>query len=147
MKMLRLAAFAAILLFAFCQKASEKSPIPKIEFRALSSAKIRAGIDSLAITVFYEDGDGDLGENSAAAKNCFVQDSRSAALLYEFRVKQLAPDGATIAIQGELDVILPKTGFVQTGATSEKAVFKIRLVDRAGNSSNEIETPEIEITK
>ncbi len=132
----------AIATFSFCKK-TELQDAPKIEFKSASKTVLAAGIDSLSLIISYSDGDGDLGENDANAVNCFVQDSRSPALLYQLRIQQLAPDGTKISIKGELALTLPPTGLVDNSNTEETAVFSIKIYDRAGNESNLVESPAI----
>lgn len=136
-----------VLLFSFCKKSESISETPVIEFVNVSSTTIRAGQDSLVLTIHYRDGDGDLGENNPDVRNCFVRDSRDAALFYEMRIQQLAPDGATIAIDGELELLIPATGLLNDLNLQEKTTFSIKLIDRAGHESNEIISPEITILK
>ena len=134
----------ALASFSFCKKTELTEP-PIITFESASKTILAAGQDSLVLTISYTDGDGDLGENNPDALNCFVQDSRSPALLYRLRIKQLAPDGSKIAINGKLDLVIPPTGLVDDSKAEETAVFSIKITDRAGHESNLVESPAIKI--
>ncbi len=147
---MRHALFASLLTalgLSFCQKGEPLSDTPAIKFVSASSTELTALADSLTLTISYEDGDGDLGENNPDAVNCLVQDSRSPSLLYQLRIKQLAPTGANIAIKGELALALPPTGLVDDNNSEEPATFTIKVIDRAGNVSNRVSSPVITIRK
>jgi hypothetical protein len=54
----------------------------------------------------------------------------------------VAPPGALIAVQGDLKVEFPSL-FVFGNRTEERTKFYIYMVDRKGNKSNELITPEV----
>jgi hypothetical protein len=142
-----------ILLFAFvillssaCKKEKiEFDPIPKIEFLGITPTTANEYTDSVTVTIKYNDGDGDLGENSTGVKNCFVTDNRI-GITYEFRIKQLAPDGAAIPIEGNLNIELGGQG-ITNNSTQQSASYTIYIKDRAGHQSNSITTSAITIRK
>lgn len=115
--------------------------MPSITFISATPQSVTEYADSLTIVIGYEDGDGDLGTNDADIKNLFVTDSRN-QVVYEYRVKQLAPNNSTIAITGTLSVVIDKLGLVN-GSTPETATFEILVMDRAGNKSNIVSTTPI----
>jgi hypothetical protein len=147
-KQLLLVLFGAVftIFCTFCKKPNI-SATPVIKFVAASQTTLTSGKDSLKLTISYRDGDGDLGENDPDVLNCFVQDSRSPALLYQLRILQLAPTGSKIAIEGELGLEIPPTGLLDDTKTEELAVFSIKIMDRAGNMSNMVESPSIRVVK
>src|SRR4051794_17178036 len=106
-------AFIIILctLFSACKKddAVKYSDTPEITFVSISPASVTEFEDSITIVISYVDGDGDLGENNASVNNLFVTDTRI-NITYPFRIQQLAPDDAGIAIKGKLNVVLKNTG-------------------------------------
>ena len=134
--------FLIPVLFSFgCKKEEDISfdPIPKIEYVANEYT------DSVTVTIKYNDGDGDLGENSTTAKNCFVTDNRI-GITYQYRIQQLAPDGANIPIEGNLNIELGGQGI--TDSSNQQSVsYTIYIVDRAGHQSNSITTSAITIRK
>lgn len=123
------------LLFA-CNTENEISEVPEISFISVAPNVVTEYQDSLVFTISYRDGNGDLGENNTDNDNLFVQDSRN-LVTYGFRLQQLAPDNADIAIQGNLNVTLPNTAIIN-GGQSESVAYTIWLVDRAGNESNRV---------
>jgi hypothetical protein len=134
-------------LFSACKKDEEKySDVPAITFESISPGIVKQFGDSLIVTIGYEDGNGDLGENGSDVKNAFVTDSRN-DLTYGFRVKQLAPTDASIIIKGKLLIVIPQVALNNLTGISETATFSIYLEDRAGNKSNVVNTSSITITQ
>lgn len=134
--------FLITLLFFACEGETPGfSDTPEIELIGISPAIVTAQQDSIVFELGYKDGDGDLGTNDDSQRNIFITDQRI-DLVHEFRLKRLAPEGSEIAIQGSFKVFLENTLITGTG-TEENVSFKIYVVDRAGNQSNELITPEI----
>lgn len=135
----------SLAFFSACKDNAEINPIPEIGF--VSIAPIAANnFDSVHIVISYQDGDGDLGENSPGVKNLFVTDSRN-AVTYEFRVQELAPSGSNIAIRGNLNIYINSVSVIDTAVTSEQLSYSVYMVDRAGNQSNTITTDQITVTR
>ncbi|MEL6732380.1 MAG: hypothetical protein AAFP83_14720, partial [Bacteroidota bacterium] len=63
-----------------------------------------------------------------------------------FHLQQLAPDEANVPIQGTFVVTLPFT-ILTDNAAEQNVSFEIYVVDRAGNQSNILTTPEIVVTE
>ena len=119
------------------------SNVPEIEIINAGPLIVTAFKDSIVFEIKYTDGDGDLGTNDDTQRNVFVRDSRI-NVTHEFRVQQLAPDGANIAITGTFFLTLPNT-LLTGGNTEEKVTFAIYVIDQAGNESNTVESPEITV--
>ena len=117
------------------------SPVPEIKLLSISSTQVQAQKDSIVFEIEYTDGDGDLGTNDDQIRNLFLTDQRI-NLVHEFRVQQLAPDGADIPITGSLNIVLPNT-LITDSSTQQSVTFTLYVVDRAGNESNVVESPEI----
>ncbi len=138
-------ALCLILFIASCKKDDEGiSNTPEIEFVSVTPSNVVEYQDSLVFRISYRDGDGDLGENGNGVDNFFLTDSRN-SVTYKFRIQQLAPDDANIAIQGELDVVL-QSAAVLNGQASETVTYSIHIVDRAGNQSNTVTSPVVTVT-
>lgn len=120
------------------------SEIPEIELLSVSPTSVKAFEDDIVFEVKYTDGDGDLGSNNDEDRNVFIRDERL-SLTHEFRLKQLAPDGASIAITGTFNVTLPSTIRVDSSGISESVTFVLYVVDQAGNKSNEVITEPVEV--
>ena len=133
------------ICFAFfcigCGNDQPVSEIPYIEFVSVNPKQVQAFEDNLIFTIFYQDGDGDLGENNPDLHNLFLKDNRN-DIVYEYRIEQLAPDDANITIQGELNIELSGTG-ITDDSQEQSATFDIYIVDRAGNNSNTISSSNI----
>lgn len=133
------------LLYAGCKK-DELTDTPYIELKSSNPSTIQAFSDTLTFTVFYKDGDGDLGENNPNIYNLFLKDNRN-GITYKYRIQQLAPTGSDIAIQGSLDVKLASVPMLDDNNQTETATYSIYLVDRAGNQSNTVTSGNITITQ
>ncbi len=133
----------SIFLFSACAKKTE-SAAPAITFKSISPSSLQIGKDNFTITFSYADSDGDLGENAADVKNMFVTDKRN-GVVYQFRIPQLSPTGATISIQGDLNIDMPNVG-ITDGETSESVTFDVYVKDRAGNQSNTITSTAATVT-
>lgn len=142
MKKFFLILLVAPLLFS-CQKDEEISNVPQISFVSISPSTAEEFIDEITIKISYFDANGDLGENDPNVKNLFLTDNRN-NITYQYRIQQLAPDNATIAIEGDLDILLSSTG-ITDGSNSQTATFDIYVVDRANNQSNIITSSPITI--
>jgi hypothetical protein len=126
-----------------CTKLTEISEVPEIAFQSVVPNVVTEYQDSLYFTVSYRDGNGDLGENNTDNNNLFIEDSRN-QVTYGFRIQQLAPNNADIAIQGNLNVTLPNTAIINGGA-SESVSYSIWVVDRAGNESNRVSSSTVTV--
>ena len=136
----------AILLFVSCKKDDTKFDIvPAIEYISITPSNPHQYSDKVIITIHYKDGDGDLGENKDGVKNCFVTDNRI-GITYQYRIQQLAPEGSSIPISGNLNIDLG--GQVVTDSSSQQNVsYTMYIVDRSGHTSNSITTSSILIIR
>lgn len=124
-----------LLVVCSCKKEEEVNEnAPTLKFVSLSPESVVELKESMVLTLQYSDNDGDLGENVAGVENLFVKDSRT-DVVYSYRVKQLAPDNSSIAIQGTLAVSINPL-LISSGTSTEQGVFTAYIVDRAGNRSN-----------
>ena len=127
-------------LFFSCKKESIViNTTPTIEFVSISPTIANQYTDSVSVAIKYTDGDGDLGENNASVKNCFIRDNRI-GIVYEFRIKQLAPDNSPIT--GTLNLELGGQGITDT-SSQQYVSYTIYVKDRAGHISNSIVTSSI----
>ena len=75
-------------------------------------------------------------------------DTRDPSVLkFDYHLSPRAPAGTEIKITGELNVVLNHTIIVDENNNTETTTFKIRIKDRAGNWSNEVETGVITVSK
>lgn len=135
-----------VVLIASCKKESTAiNVIPEITFISVTPTTAKAFQDSLTFTISYKDGNGDLGENSPDVKNLFLTDNRI-GITYSYRIQQLAPDDAEIAIQGQLNIVL-KNIAITDSSNQQQTTFSIYVIDRAGNKSNVVNSEVVSINK
>lgn len=142
--------YLILLLICFevvgCKKdKKEYDVVPLIESVSINPTTVIQNKDSVTFVIKYIDGDGDLGENSPNAKNLFLTDNRL-QIPYTYRINQLAPSGSTIAIQGEVNVVLNNIALTDS-SSQQSTSFSIYIKDRAGHQSNVILTGAITIKK
>ncbi|HNS47787.1 MAG TPA: hypothetical protein PKH94_11150 [Bacteroidales bacterium] len=140
--------FVMFLGLISCRENADEPPfsvIPEIRFKGLSHDTIREFEDILTLSFRYQDGDGDLGYEEPDSYAVFIRDARLTK--YDgFYLAPVAPPGAVIAVQGDLKVEFPSL-FVFGNRTEERTKFYIYMIDRKGNKSNELTTPEVIIKK
>ena len=134
-----------VLVFSSCKKDESLSVIPQLTFESISPSSIEEFGGPITFSISYQDGDGDLGENDPNVKNLFLQDQRN-GITYEYRIQELAPQGADIAIIGTIDIVLNTTS-ITDGGNEQEVTFDIYAIDRAGNSSNTITSSPLTIYK
>lgn len=137
-----------IALLYSCTKQTEdlSFPVePDIILDSISSDLLTEFQDSLILYVSYQDGDGDLGTSDPDVNSVFIRDRRlSAADAYY--LPPLAPEDQILSIQGQLTIEVPSV-FLFGNGTEETTVFTLSVIDRAGNESNAVQTPEITIVR
>lgn len=134
--------------FVACEKKSSDLPfpvIPSLQLLGVNQTEIVEFQDTLEFLLYYKDGDGDLGNFDPDIPGLIVKDERLAKS-DSFHLQPLAPAGATISIEGEMRVRLPQL-FLLGNGTTETTRFRIKLLDRAGNESNEVQTTPIKIIR
>jgi len=141
--MLRAAIVVSLMIFIFsCINPPEYSPIPVISFDSISATSIRAQQDSITIFIEFTDGDGDLG--SEVIPNLFFTDSRTGTE-EGFKIPNITPEGNVKAITGIIAYTFPALYCTPPppDRTLDTLSYSIYVVDRAGNKSNVITTPDI----
>ncbi len=122
------------------------SEVPAIELISVSANEVTAYEESITFKITYIDGDGDLGTDDPDVESIELVDNRDPDLfVFGYHLSPRAPDGAEIAIEGELDIVLDNTILLDEDNESESTTFSIRLKDRAGNWSNEVESEQVMI--
>lgn len=145
MKLICLFCLVVGLCTVSCKKQDSVVSVPEIQFVSINPQTPKEYSDDIHIKFSYKDGDGDLGENNANAQNLFITDNRL-NLTYKYRIQQLAPSGQAISIQGMLDVVISNTG-ISDSSLMQDVNFSLYVTDRAGNRSNTITTPYIQLVK
>src|SRR5690349_25116750 len=118
----------AACYFTSCKKdevipstAPTYSDVPAITFVSVTPTSVSAYGQPLTFTISYQDGDGDLGENSSDAHNLYLTDNRF-GITYPYRISELSPSSSVI-IKGQLKIILQNAGI--TGTSPQSATFSI----------------------
>lgn len=107
-------------------------------------------VDTLFVTFSFTDGDGDLGGGNfpGLAANLRLTDTRPGVpgdgAQYLF-IDDIPAAGATNGISGEITIMLPEIFCFPNSEPRDTVIYNIQLIDRAGNLSNEIQTPPIEL--
>jgi len=114
---------------------------PSIKITAISQDTLVEFVDRLVLTIEYEDGDGDLGNENPDVNSIFVKDSRLENA-DEYYLPPLAPDSAMVSITGLFNLELSHT-FLFGNGTEELTFFEVFVMDRAGNMSETVATEEI----
>jgi len=138
-----------LLILISCKKEEAKpvfDPIPHIAFLEMSPGSVKAYKDSVSFVISYEDGDGDLGENTAGSENLFLKDLRTGAS-YTFRIRRLVPGDEKAPIKGTLKFVLPFVILTDDSSTQQEVRFEIKLRDRAGNESNTVQTGMLQVNR
>jgi|TARA_B110000483_G_scaffold132985_1_gene159096 hypothetical protein len=132
-----------LLTFQSCKEEDDANNPPTIRLIGVQPTTVTEFTDSIVFTIEYEDIDGDIGYPNADSLSLWLLDAR---LLNpdRFFIPPLAPLDARVHIVGEFDIILPNTFRLGAGP-QEVTSYKLWLKDRAGNYSNEIETPMVTI--
>ena len=143
----KLLLLTGLLIIAGCGKEDDitYSNTPVIGLVSISQDTIRQYEDVLSIRISYKDGDGDIGFEDPEEYALYVRDIRLEAF-DGFYVGPLAPPDAQVPIQGELNIEFPSLFLFGNGAV-EQTRFEIKMIDRAGNESNLIETDFVAITR
>ncbi len=150
-----LIAILILMLGVSCTRSKEEvianpdgplSDTPRIELSKIAPKSVIALQDSIVITIFYQDGNGDIGFPEADSFSLFLTDNRL-NLTQGYYVKPVAPLNADIAVQGYLKIVLPYTFMSDSSLTSEMGTFSVRLKDRAQLWSNVATSEPIEIKR
>lgn len=153
----RLAALSGLFLTLLCVslvgciKAPEYDDTPFIEFRGLSSSSvIQNSSDSVIVTIYFTDGDGDLG--SETLQNVTFTNTNLNIVENTFRIPVIPQEGASPGISGEISFTVLSSCCVYSDGTppcfpnpgnTYDVNYDVQIEDRAGNMSNVISLPPI----
>jgi len=144
-----------------CINAPDYSDTPTIEFVSFSNTTMKQAplnSDTTVVTLTFTDGDGDLGFSlDTPGENIFVIDNRTGKFYDRFRIPAIPPQGANNGVSGTINMVLLNTCCIFPPQDSIPAcespaqyptnelTYTIYMEDRAGNRSNEVVTPAIEL--
>lgn len=144
--------FASVNIFSTCERHEVVfPPEPVISFESFTTDGAAA-----KLTINYTDGDGDLGffegENEDEF-NMFLTYNELTDTGWEvielnppfnYRIPSLTPEGQNPAIKGDITIDLTPNYYDPISNPSQ-IFYEIVVKDRAGNESNKISTPIIDI--
>ena len=136
-----------LMLVLSCKKEEPVvlNPVPYIEIISVSPLTLVQFSKNVRVTFSYDDQDGDLGFFHPDSLSLAATDSRLTVPDY-YHISPLTPHGDSLHIRGTIALDLRSPFLLGTG-TSEIIHYTIKVKDRAGNWSNEIQTPNITITQ
>jgi hypothetical protein len=143
MKYLFLIILSSFALYSCKKKEKTLDPVPVIELVNVTPTNIAQFKDSILVTIKYKDNNGDIGDQSPDEYSLGVKDSRLSAADW-YHVQPLAPLGYELKFNGTIQVKI-NTMFLLGNGKQELSTLSIKLKDRAGHWSNEINTPSITI--
>ena len=133
-----------LTLFNACREALGKND-PVIALLEVGPTTLVECEDSLYIRLSFYDANGDLGENFTDDDNLFAVDDRM-GVAHAYRISNLVPGGVNVAIQGELEFLIPSV-FLTGSGPSEELSYTIYVVDRAGHHSNNVNTGALTVVE
>lgn len=158
MKFVPSLAFLLLVLFS-CTKTTESSDIPYLEFKGFSKSTMKQGRiqeDSLFITMFFTDGNGDFGSQANSNKtNIFIKDLRTNDTLSQYKAPFVPLEGVGNGISGTIRIKLYSTCCRYDTSTgidpcmpsqtfpTNTLPLEIQIEDRAGNKSNVVRLTDI----
>lgn len=148
-----------IFTFANCQKSKDYSDVPYLEFRSFSKQEMVQGVnqqDSVILTLFFTDGDGDFGsESTSTATNIFFKDLRTGNEFRQFRAPFIPLEGVGNGISGLIKIKIystcciypPELGVfpceISNLVPTNNLPLEVYIEDRAGNKSNTLALEEL----
>ncbi|HIA36744.1 MAG TPA: hypothetical protein EYM84_00435 [Flavobacteriales bacterium] len=135
--------FLFIILFSFCKKEEEEPKIPVLKLIDITPLSLVQYNEPVYITIGYSDLDGDIGYENPDEYALQIKDNRLANPDW-YHVSPLAPIESNVAIEGDLTIKINSL-FLLGNGSQELTSFTIKMVDRAGNWSEEITTPQVTI--
>ncbi|MBK8626424.1 MAG: hypothetical protein IPN86_12925 [Saprospiraceae bacterium] len=138
-----------------CVKSKEYADTPYLEFRGWSKSTMNQGRikeDSVTITLFFTDGDGDFGiASNSTGENVFIKDLRTNEILRQYKAPFVPEEGAGNGISGTIKIKMyttccifpPSSGIDPCERPSmfptNDLPLEIYITDRAGNKSNVVQ--------
>ena len=152
---------ATIFLMMSCSKAPEYPVEPQIEFKSISKLRTSFRSDSVRVVISFTDGDGDIGtpempSDTSTLTDAFVIDSKNGVVANFFRLHYVPKRGATKGINGEIAFNIYTSCCSEIPSKRIPCVssdeypldtlnYQIIIKDRAGNKSNSLQLPPIEL--
>ena len=144
---------AGLLVIASCVQPPEYPLEPIIVFESISSTSLNEiGEDTVYLSLTFTDGDGNLGSGNAedpdadTVKNVIVEDTRQPGFPILYHIDEVVPRSNVQAISGRIDLRFDPGFFICFGSEEADTLrMTVRVIDRAGNESNTIQTPMLRL--
>ncbi len=158
--------FCGLMLLPFiaCKKNAQFSDKPFLEYKAyrfVNSQDTTTNRRSIEFTIYFTDGDGDLGSDDEPKDSCdtsinnffiryfekvgtnFVEvQPRDSCLPFDSRIPDITPGGSNPVLEGDIITFFDYSGF-PANTDVDSIRFEFKAIDRAGNESNVSVTPSI----
>jgi hypothetical protein len=131
-------------MMSACINPPDYPTVPQIEFDSLTKTYVKGlpALDSITFYISFTDGDGDLGPvNNDTTPNLLFKDSRT-GFINGFQFPFITPEGNVKDISGTIAYTFSPFDCVP-GKKLDTFSYTISILDRAGNISNEVTTPDI----
>ena len=132
-----------LTVFCSCKNEEDTPKIPELNLVSITPLSLVQFEESIYIVIGYKDLDGDIGYENPDSYALQIKDNRLTNPDW-YHVPPLSPIGSNVSIEGELSVKISSL-FLLGNGSQEETSFSIRMIDRAGNWSEEITTPQITI--
>lgn len=137
-----------ILSFSACKPVVDEYLIvpnePSLKILSITPTQI-GEFSPVVIKMEVTDGDGDIGTEDPDEKTLSIKDSRlPEADMYH--VQPLSPPNTTVSIKAPLTFEINNV-FILGNGNSEQVYFTIKIKDKAGNWSKEVQTATLTVTK
>lgn len=137
-----------MIMASSCIKPPEYPIEPHIKFVTINQTEfIENDSTPIRVTIYFEDGDGDLGGLEIDSLNMFWEDSRIPGFPVKFKIPFIELQGNHDDISGSIYVERNVSECIGLGIETDTLFFSIWIEDRAEHASNIIKTPEIVITE
>jgi hypothetical protein len=124
-----------------CNKEEELNPVPSIEFVSISTTNVESFNNQIVVNIAYKDEDGDLGQQDPDEYSLRIKDARLNDFDW-YHIPPLTPNNEALNIEGEFSIELNAL-FLLGNGSQESTTLSFQLIDRAGNWSNTIQSPQI----
>ena len=138
-----------------CSTAPNIPNEPTLDFISFSKQNMIQGrsiVDSVFLQISFTDGDGDIGSDEVV--NMTIIDNRTGDPYGVYRVPAIPEPGANNGVTGTMTIKLFNTCCLEPNGDevcedvtvpSNELSFDIVLTDRAGNDSNRLTTPSLQL--
>ncbi len=128
-----------------CSKRVSYPEQPILDSAWVSTRWIKSANDTLVIWVSFTDGNGDIGRPPEdTTKDAWITDTRT-GYSYAFAIPMLDPDAGYWGVRGTLQFSLINLLICRPFREVDTTELLIRIRDRAGNLSNEVNTGPVYI--